>query len=154
MRTDVDDERERLLRVLHRWVAVCERRRALQVVRLAVEVFVSLSTLSLRNIKSCKHDAVGARAVEITTLHTMRLRHIAQLFELAMQHGRGVFRACSEERVDLGPSLKGELLAAACIVDIPLSKFPELPPDHKDFERRSQFRINALAKNEANFGLT
>ena len=39
---------------------------------------------------------------------------------------------------------------AAIIVDTPLTSHPELPPDHKDYERRSQFRIAAIAKNESN----
>ena len=40
--------------------------------------------------------------------------------------------------------------AAACIVDVSLAGHPALPPDHKDYERRSQFRISAIAKNESN----
>ena len=109
MRADVHDEGKCLLRVLCRSAAISECRRALQVVGLPIEVLVSLRTLSPRLIQPPHDDAVRARAVEVTALHATRLRHVAQLLELAMQHGRGVLRTGSEERVDLGPSAKCEL---------------------------------------------
>ena len=40
--------------------------------------------------------------------------------------------------------------AAAQIIDIDLSSLPELPQDHRDYQRRLETRIKVQAQNDAN----
>ena len=41
-------------------------------------------------------------------------------------------------------------VAAASIIDMDLAWLPELPPDHRDYQRRLETRIKAQIQNDAN----